>query len=192
MIDSPEVPPISSSTIICLFKYHKPPIQYFYHFNPLSSSSISEANTSSPFLYSQPLSPIQNHFTSSTLDMHTSSLFAIIGGAVAFTVANPLQRRDGPVPGVATFNDYATQFQQSGTVCGIAAPGKTFFNPLLDKQKLTPPSKPKLLRRSSKRHQRHHGRPLRRYLRGPATERQLQHESMVSPNSPLLLTQTRS
>ncbi|KAL8787110.1 MAG: hypothetical protein Q9195_007938 [Heterodermia aff. obscurata] len=59
--------------------------------------------------------------------MHTSSLLAILSGAVTFTTANPLQRRDGPIQGVATFNDYATQFKQSGTVCGIAAPANSNY-----------------------------------------------------------------
>ncbi|CAF9909628.1 MAG: hypothetical protein HETSPECPRED_009480 [Heterodermia speciosa] len=59
--------------------------------------------------------------------MHTSSLLAILGSAVTFTTANPLQRRDSPIQGVATFNDYATQFKQSGTVCGIAAPANPSY-----------------------------------------------------------------
>ena len=122
LIDPPKVrSPISSSTTICLFKDHSPPIQYFHHFCILFSNSISQANTTSRFLYFQPLNPTETHPISSKHAYLQPIRY--FGGAVSFKSANPLQRRDGPVPGVATFNDYATQFQQSGTVCGIAAPG---------------------------------------------------------------------
>ena len=53
-----------------------------------------------------------------------TTIITIFSSAIALTsAANPLLTRQGPVQGVATFNPYAEQFAQSGTVCGIAKPG---------------------------------------------------------------------